>query len=156
VSDPVEAIGSIVLWTGLIVGALLLVRRWAQRGGRMSGGPVPIRVVARTGLTKGSVVAVLEADGRRFLIGAADQRITLLSELDPDIDDPIVADANRQLSAAAASRSSALPPALASALTPATERQAPTPDRPWIGLLDRLRMMTVRTHVERPIRAPGT
>jgi flagellar protein FliO/FliZ len=151
-----EAVGSIVLWTGLIVGALLLVRRWAQRGGRMGAPAAAVRVVARTGLTRGAVVAVLEADGRRFLVGAADQRITLLSELDAAGDDPLVADANRQLSTTAAARSSALPPALASALTPATERRASTPDRPWIGLLDRLRAMTVRTHVERPIRAPGT
>ena len=43
-----------------------------------------LRVASRTALTRNGVVAVVETDGRRFLIGATDHGISLLTELDRD------------------------------------------------------------------------
>jgi flagellar biogenesis protein FliO len=66
---------------------------WLRRG--KSGPAAPLRIVGRTALTKSSVVAVVEADGRRFLLGASEQGISILSELaatsaDTEVDDMAV------------------------------------------------------------------
>lgn len=53
---------------------------WWLRRGRAGQAPA-LRIVGRTALTKSAVVAVVEADGRRFLVGASDQGIALLSEM---------------------------------------------------------------------------
>jgi flagellar biogenesis protein FliO len=154
--DPVESLGRLVLSLGLIVGVLLLVRHWAQRSRGLTGGGAGIRVVARTALTRTSVVAVVEADGRRFLIGAADQGVRLLGELEPD---------DTQAALAVQASTGAVP---ATRSTRSTRTAAPngafasptdggtlrSTARPRMGLLDRLRGMTVRTHVDRPIRVP--
>jgi flagellar biogenesis protein FliO len=149
-----ESLGRLVLSLGLIVGALLLVRHWAARGKRGLGGlsQSGLRVVSRTGLTRGSMVAVVETGGRMFLVGASDQGVRLLGELDPSTDD---------LDAAMAAQTGAAP---ARGVRQATGRSGATfptdggttlaHARPWTGLLDRIRAMTVRTHVDRPIRVP--
>jgi flagellar biogenesis protein FliO len=69
---------------------------WWLRRGKM-GQAAPLRILGRTALTKSSVVAVVEADGRRFLLGASEQGISILSELaatptDTDPDDTAVVD----------------------------------------------------------------
>jgi flagellar biogenesis protein FliO len=73
----------------LFVGAPLVIW-WIRRSrpGMMSG----LRVTSRTGLTRNGVVAVVETDGRRFLIGATDHGVTLLTELDrePENDTEVV------------------------------------------------------------------
>lgn len=150
-----ESLGRLVLSLGVIVGALLLVRHWAARGKRGLGGlsQSGLRVVSRTGLTRGSMVAVVETAGRLFLVGASDQGVRLLGELDGSTDD---------VDAAMAAQTGAAP---ARGTRQATARSvaAPFPTdggttlahaRPWTGLLDRIRAMTVRTHVDRPIRVP--
>lgn len=43
-----------------------------------------MRVTSRTALTRNGVIAVVEMDGRRFLVGATDHRIDLLTELAPE------------------------------------------------------------------------
>ena len=112
----------------LVVGALLLVRWWSRAA-------VPadqaLRVVARSGLTRGAVVAIVAVGRRRFLLGASDSGVRLLHELEPSTDD-------EQL------------PSTARGTEP-----APAPG-PWTGLLNRMRDRTVRVagqgtgHASRP------
>lgn len=164
----VDALVRMLPSLAVIVGALLLLRHWAQKGRGSSS--TPMRVVSRTGIGKGSVVAVVEVGGRRLLVGAAEQGVSLLTELD---EQPAAAPAV----AAPATDRVLLPPATdASAAAPATDRQrlldqlrqgaggttrttrttdAPlsTTGRPRMAPLDRLRHMTVRTPVaNRPSR----
>jgi flagellar biogenesis protein FliO len=60
------------------VGAPILI--WWLRRSRFSI-PTGLRVASKTALTRNGVVAVIETDGRRFLIGATDNGINLLTEL---------------------------------------------------------------------------
>jgi flagellar biosynthetic protein FliO len=127
-SDPsgLDVLGRMLPSLALIVGALLLVRRWAQRGGRALGDS-GVRVLGRTAVTRNAVVAVVEIAGRRFLVGAGDQSVTLLSELDP----------------AAPVGGPTIPLSAGTDVAPA--RPAMPSDRPWMGLIHRLQLMTVRT-----------
>lgn len=64
----------------IFVGAPLVI--WWLRKTRRTGLPGTLKIVSRTALTRNGVVAVVESDDRRFLIGATDHGITLLTELD--------------------------------------------------------------------------
>ena len=111
-----------------VMAAVLLALRWWSRRARPSSGS-RLRVVERVALSRNATLAVVEAAGRRFLVGGG-ERITLLAELTPapahveDEDEPM-----------------ALP-----------GRERPTIG-PRTGLLDQLRAMTVRTPGLRPHRA---
>lgn len=148
-----DVLGRLLPSMALIVGALLLVRRWSRRGVATRAGH-GLRVVARTGLTRGAVLAVVAVGGRRFLVGAGDHGVTLLGELDErELDG---ADPGGDLATSAAG---VIPPAAsmtaASPLRAMDGRDLST-NRPRMGLVDRLRALTVRTHLERPFRAtPG-
>src|SRR5262245_28547202 len=70
----------------VLVGGLLVVRRWSRNGGRPSrrlAGTVrtPIRVTGRAGITRHASVAVVEVGGQRFLVGAGEHGVNLLAEL---------------------------------------------------------------------------
>jgi flagellar protein FliO/FliZ len=153
----VDALLRLLPSLALIVGALLLLRHWAQKG--RAGSPTPMRVVSRTSVTRGSVLAVVEVGERRLLVGAAEQSVNLLAELDPAPD--LAAD-------------TPVRPIAAAPAAPATDRQGlleqlrhttltstrPRPlsdERPRMAPLDRLRHLTVRTpaasHPRRPTRA---
>lgn len=118
----------------VIIGALLLVRRWARRQAGPTSG---MRIVSRTGITRGAVVAVVEIGARRFLVGAGEQGVSLLTELDPH---------DVELSLVPTHGSAAPSPVAMESATPRTPG-------PRMGLVDRLRAMTVRTHLEGPTRA---
>jgi flagellar biogenesis protein FliO len=129
----------------LLVGALLLLRRMASRGHGRSGG---LKVVGRAALSRTATVAVVETDGRRFLVGGGDQQVQLLAELDP-------------AAAPAAGMVTSTGDAIdfpqstsTSSTTPAAPTfQDGTSIGPGTGLLDRLRAMTVRTEPTGPSRA---
>lgn len=82
-----------VLWSMLpplvlIVGAMLAVRRW----GRQPSHPDrALRVVARTGLTRSAVIAIVAVGRRRFLLGASESGVRMLQELDPATEDELLA-----------------------------------------------------------------
>jgi len=144
----------LLLVTGILVAGLLL----AGRAGRTVRGSSAIRVTSRQGLAKGVVVAVVEVEGRRFLIGAGDQQVSLLSELEPAPEAAF--DETGVTSTREPTWLRQFAGQLATAGTGRTHRRGPetTTTGPRIGPLDRLRAMTVRTeldHVglERPIHA---
>jgi len=155
----------------VIVGGLLAVRWYVGRGA--AGAGAGVRVVGRAGLTRNAVVAVIETGGRRFLVGAGEQGVALLGELETEEQTVAVPDRALALAVASPLELSAetagagavrppdtvvLPPA-APALAPATApAPAPAPATPpsigpRTGPLDRLRAMTVRTAPQRPFRA---
>lgn len=63
----------------IFVGGPLLIW-WLKRGRPSIGGS--LKVSARTALTRNSVIAVIELDDKRLLVGATDHGVTLLSELE--------------------------------------------------------------------------
>ncbi len=162
----------LLLVGGLMVAALLGMRHAARKGMTNRGGPT-LQVVGRVGLTRNALVAVVLVDDRRFLVGAAETGINLLA----DLDGPIAAPVASTPSAVAMTTPSDLSGLIdlddaarrdeaddadeldAAALVPAgmttSEAQGPGFDThgPRIGPMDRLREMTVRSHLREPIRA---
>lgn len=135
-TDPIGAgmVVRLLASLGLVVGALLLARRYLARSGRLTGGH-GLRVIARAALTRSSAVAVVEVDGRRFLVGASEQGVRLVATLEdaPAATGPADAgQAAEAVSTAAGTfgRSGVL-----------TSRSAPSGGQ---GVLARLREMTVR------------
>ncbi len=68
----------IIVTIALAVVAVVLRRR-------VSASPkvTQLKVTARTALHRNAVIAVVEIEGRRLLVGAASQQICLLTELEP-------------------------------------------------------------------------
>lgn len=144
---------ALLLLIAAIAAVPLLLRR--QRAQRPDG----LRVLGRTALTKGAVVAVVAVGERRLLLGAGERGVQLLCELDPAVDgaddlgladlhldaDPDVA-VDLDLAALVATDAASLGRRDAVGTTTAGPRT---------GLVDRLRVMTVRTPTQgRPFRVP--
>lgn len=154
----VDALARMLPSLAVIVGALLLLRHWAQKGVR-GGATTSLRVVSRTGIAKGSVVAIVEVGERRLLVGAADQGVSLLAELD---DVGVAADQTspRPSTTVQTPSTPATDPEGADELRQALTAALPTAtttDRPRMAPIDRLRHMTLRSpvtsHPSRPNRA---
>jgi Flagellar biosynthesis protein, FliO len=176
-ADIVRLLVSLVL----VVGGLLVLRWWSQRGrGRMLGrtastGRVPIKVIGRAGLARGASVAVIEVGTQRFLVGASEHSVSLLSELaagDPSElgagafapgpvtasggrsvaidDDPSVPVVSTVIDGGAPQRLEPSPsPGPGSSITALMD----APDGPRMGLVARLQQMTLRAPDRRPSRA---
>lgn len=69
----------LILVTVVLAAVALVVR---VRSGK-SPKSERLRVTARTALHRGAAIVVVEVDGRRLLVGAASQQVTLLTELEP-------------------------------------------------------------------------
>ncbi|HSK21942.1 MAG TPA: flagellar biosynthetic protein FliO [Egicoccus sp.] len=152
-----------LLLLGALAAAPLLLRRFkgAQPGG--------VRVLGRTALHKNAVVAVVEVGGRRLLLGAGDKGIELLTELDAESADagdavavpegrpaPVLdlsslerTDVARQHTWSTTTGSDEALDALLGPVGSSTTQSV----GPGIGLVDRLRHMTVR--VSQPQRGAG-
>ncbi len=152
-----------LLLLAAIAAVPLLLRR------KRASGPDGLRVVARTALSKQSVLAVVAVGPRRLLVGAGDQGVQLLADLPPDddVDDEVLHLDGRSSSDATTftgytttlptdvlttslDRKDAAEPTPAPVLDPALSATVdPVPDGasagPGNGLVDRLRAMTVRT-----------
>lgn len=128
----------------VIVGALLVLRHWARRGGPTR---TPVRVVGRAGLAKGAVVALVEVEGQRLLVGASDHGVSLLTSVDR-LTEVGAEDATEP----ATTRPATGPEAAAVPSTPST---LSTTDRPRMALVDHLRHLTVRQAVPRHPRRPS-
>ena len=143
-----DALGDMLPPLLVIVGALLLLRRFAQRG--RAGTDTGIRVLARTGVTRSAVVAVVQVAERRFLLGAGDAGVRLLAELP-------AADPGDPLHPAHPRNPGAHQALLASNDERADEaqlRSTPLPDRPRMGLYRQLQTLTVRTRLRGSSDAP--
>lgn len=132
-----------------------------------SQAPDAVRVLGRTALAKGAVVAVVAVGDRRMLVGAGDKGVQMLADLDHAGE--AVAATDRVSAAplpvagafpldrkdavrATPSTSTTLPP---HALAGLEGLEAPSVPGPGIGLVDRLRARTVRTPVKgRPLHVP--
>ncbi len=73
-----ESLTQLIPALAIFVGGPLLIWWLKRRRPSVGGG---LRVSARTALTRNSVIAVVELDDRRLLVGATDHGVTLLSEL---------------------------------------------------------------------------
>ena len=119
--------------------------------GRNAGPQRTVKVTARAGLARGSAVAVVEVDGRRFLLGAAGNTVNVLAELDAaPVEEPVAATSIEP----AVMRATAplLTPNVASHASPSvvsscTSAPLLTPSGVLGGPLDRLKSLTVRTPV---------
>lgn len=149
--------------TIVMVGGLLLAARANRsRGGAGSG----IRITGRHGLSKGAVVAVVQVDGRRFLVGAGDNQISMLTELDPaeEVDSIEVGADAEDVASLGLARTDSTTTRVAGFLAAARRQSRPlhrmerstTTPGPRIGPVDRLRAMTVRSHVLDGERTPLT
>ena len=67
----------------VVIGLLLLLARLAQKKLRGGSGAL-IRVVARQQLSRSSAIAVVNVADRILVVGATENGIRLLTELDPD------------------------------------------------------------------------
>jgi flagellar biogenesis protein FliO len=116
----------------VLVGGLLVVRRWSRNGGRPSrrlagSTRTPIRVTGRAGITRHASVAVVEVDGLRFLVGAGEHGVNLLAELPTPLDLGGVPDTVDLVS------------------TPDVLTDPSASDQPRMGLVARLQRSTLRT-----------
>ena len=75
----VRLVGSLAVVVGLL---LLSVRLGARRFRPRHGAPV--RIVHRQALSRTSSVAVVEIGSRRLVLGATEQQVSVLAELDED------------------------------------------------------------------------
>jgi flagellar biogenesis protein FliO len=124
VSDLLAMLGRLFVPLLLTVGTLLALRRWLRQP---AGTSQALRVVARAGLTRSAVVAIVAVGQRNFLLGASDAGVRMLQELEP---------------------SSAPEEAV-------SEGTDPLVQRPRNGLVDWLRERTVRAPSDGPGHAPG-
>src|SRR5664280_2506530 len=74
----------------VVVAIALLAARLGRRGGGRASG-VDLKVVERIGLTREAAAVVLEAGGRRLLLGVSAHGVTMLADLGQDETIPIVA-----------------------------------------------------------------
>lgn len=145
----------------LVVVLLAIVAVPVLMGRSRRGTGDGLRVVARAAVSKGSMVAVVTVDERRMLIGASDRGIRLIAELDSaphDDDDPTTTTTGHgthlgggDAPSTGTSRSGQIGADARTALASPAEAAI----GPGTGLIDRLRVMTVRTPTAgRPIRVP--
>ncbi len=152
-----ESLLLLVLLAALVAVPLVLRRFRASA-------PDAVRVVGRTAVHKGAVVAVIAVGDRRLLVGTGERGVQLLAELDAnepasghqDLCTTSTLAGDHPLASIAAARTDAGARGdadLAGVLSDPPAASA-THDHvgPGIGLVDRLRAMTVRTPVRgRPI-----
>lgn len=137
----VDALGRL-LPSLLILGAAVIgLRWWLRRQG--TPGQQLVRVLSRTGLSRGALLAVVQAGDRRLLLGVTDSQINLLTELPQDAALHLtdVSGMSGGDDGTAATDAAELASALRGTVGPR------------MGIVDRLREMTVRSAPPRPPRA---
>lgn len=144
--DPFIRIIAATLLLGV---AWFLVRRYSTRARGDSRRQV--QVLARLGLARGVSVAVVRVAGKGFLLGLSDKGVSLVAQLDPE-DLEALAVAPEELPEAPTVHAPAapadVPDALHALLHQPLLQQAGSsiPLSPRMGLVQRLRRMTLRTN----------
>lgn len=149
----IDSPGLALLLLAALVAVPVLLRRFRATS------PDGVRVVGRTALSKGAVVAVVAVGDRRLLVGAGERGVQLIAELDAE-PDTVVADSRPNVAtidsilpadrtdAAALATSSTLSDGALGALAGIDVEPSVITTGPGNGLVDRLRAMTVRTPVQ--------
>ncbi len=79
----------VVVSLGAVFGALWFLHRWVTKGKAGKQRAKTIQVVSRQGLGSKAGVAIVDAEGRRYLVGVTEHSVTLLDRLDlPDVSSP--------------------------------------------------------------------
>lgn len=112
----------------LVIGTPLALWMWTRR--RHSGDTNRLRITDKAALGRSLWVAVVEVDDRRYLVGAGDGSVRLISELEAA---PETATADGATSNAVAG------------LEPDPAIPNGIDERPRMGLVRRLQLMTLRT-----------
>jgi flagellar protein FliO/FliZ len=92
--DMLGLVVRLVFSLAIVLGLLLLIARFAGRRFQGRAG-TPVQVLHRQPITRGSSVAVVIVGTRILVLGATDQQVTLLTELEPDeieLEAPALAD----------------------------------------------------------------
>ena len=148
----------LVLSFAAVIGGLMALRWWTQRGPtRSSNG---IRVVSRAGIARGASVAVIEVVDRVYLVGITEHGVNLIGELDTEVADALGPPPKAPLGEPAGSGGPTGGPGnetLAFAGISFEDFRTQTAANgwrsgPWTGLMNRLRRMTVRSSGPRPAR----
>ena len=85
----VRVVVSLGVVLAVMAGAAAVLRRsgvaGTARGGRrtLRRRPVPLEVIARHGLTRGSSIAVVRLGERALVLGVTEHQVSLLKEIDP-------------------------------------------------------------------------
>lgn len=145
--DPFIRIIAATLLLGV---AWFLVRRYSARARGDSRRQV--QVMARLGLAKGVSVAVVRVAGKGFLLGLSDKGVSLVAQLDPEDLEVLATTAPEEVPEVPTVRAAVapvdMPDALNALLQQPLLRQAGSsiPLSPRMGLVQRLRRMTLRTN----------
>jgi flagellar biogenesis protein FliO len=125
----------------LVLGAPLAIWWWMRRS--KTGSTNRLKITDKAALGRNVWIAVAEVDGQRFLVGAGEHGVGLLSELESlPVTEAAMDDAPEARTTYNGAR--ALTPAFFSA--PAMDRTT----EPRMGLIRRLQLMTLRTSARPP------
>ena len=81
--DTVFLVLRVVVSLGAVFGALFMGHRWITKGRTGAARTKQIAVVARQGLGAKAGVAIVDAHGRRYLLGVTEHAVTVLDTLGP-------------------------------------------------------------------------
>ena len=112
----------LVLSLAFVAGVLWFAARLAKKRG-LGGGNGLIEVVARQRMGRSSTVSVLRVADRVLVVGATEEQVTLLAEMDAEVVEEMLAEAEEERVAQAAARRAAL-----TARRPAAALGAPDDD----------------------------
>lgn len=119
-TSGLELVTSVLPAFALVVGAPLVIWWWSRRGGPAR--TQRLRITDKAALGRNTWIAVVEVDDLRFLVGAGERGVGMLSELDPAPEN--ATEANDEGS---------------------FETTNGIDERPRMGLRRRLQLMTLRT-----------
>lgn len=136
--ETAGALGRLIPSLLVLLAALFAVRWWARR----QGGAVAreVRVLSRTGLSRGASLVAVQVGAQRLLLGVTDHAVNLVAELPAEPAELDVTDLQH-------------PPAAMDAADLSSALRGT--QGPRMGPLDRLREMTVRSAPPRPPRVPS-
>lgn len=130
-SSGIDTLTRVVPALLLVIGAPLALLWWNRSG--KGGQTRALRITDRAGFGKNAWVAIVEVDAKRFLVGAGEQGVNLISQLEPAV------------GLEAITESSSLGATLEPRSVPVTNEMN---EGPRNGLVRRLQLMTVRTSTQ--------